>query len=268
MNYAKYIQRKLSGKESSLRVSMPPEMQTKELRVTTTAATADLTPTADPLDDASGLAEPSGNGYARTAHTSWNAASTRAIDNNGVITFPQASGAWGTITHYAIMDANTAGNMLAHGSLATSKSVVNGNTPSIAATEISVTFSTGGFSDFLALELLDHVFGNGVYTGPTIYVALSTTIPTDSGNVTEPSGNAYARKAHATWDAAAVGATENTGVITFATPSGSWGLCVFAALYDAPTAGNYIARGDITDQTPDDGDTVRFNDGDLDITLD
>lgn len=46
MNYAKYIQRKLSGKESALRVSMPPEMQTKELRVTTTAATADLTPTA------------------------------------------------------------------------------------------------------------------------------------------------------------------------------------------------------------------------------
>jgi len=223
--------------------------------------------TADPGESGGTIAEPSGNGYARVAHSSWNTAATRAIDNNGVITFPQASGAWGTITHYAIFDASTSGNMLAYGSLATPKSVVNGNTPSIADTEISVTFSTGGFSDFLALELLDHVFGNGTYTGPTIYVALSTTIPTDSGNVTEPSGNNYARKAHSAWDVAAAGATENTGVLTFNTPSGSWGECVHAVIYDAITAGHYLARGSITDQTPDDGDTVRFNDGALDITL-
>ena len=223
--------------------------------------------TADPGESGGTIAEPVGNGYARIAHASWNAAATRAIDNDGVITFAQASGAWGTITHYAIFDALTGGNMLAYGSLATSKSVVNGNTPSIATTEISVTFSTGGFSDFLALELLDHVFGNGVYTGPTIYVALSTSIPTDAGNVTEPAGNNYAREAHAAWDVAAAGATENTGVLTFNTPSGSWGLCVHAVIYDAITAGNYLARGSITDQTPDDGDTVRFNDGDLDVTL-
>ena len=224
--------------------------------------------TADPTDDASGIAEPVANGYARKAHATWNAAATRAITNNGVITFAQASGAWGTITHYAIYDALSAGNMLAHGSLATGKAVVTGNTPSIANVEISVTFSTGGFSDFLALELLDHVFGVGVYTGPTIHVALSTSIPTDAGNVTEPVGNGYARMAHATWDIAAVGATENTGVITFATPTASWGLCVFAVIYDALTVGNYLARGDITDQTPDDGDTVRFNAGALDVTLD
>lgn len=224
--------------------------------------------TADPGDSGGTIAEPVGNGYARKAHAAWNAAATRAIDNNGVITFAQASGAWGTITHYAIFDHLTAGNMLAHGSLSVGKAVVNGNTPSIATTEISVTFSTGGFSDFLALELLDHVFGNGVYTGPTIHVALSTTIPTDAGNVTEPSGSAYARKAHAAWDIAAAGATENTGVITFASPTGSWGECVHAVIYDALTVGNYLARGSITNQTPDNGDTVRFNDGAIDITLD
>ena len=224
--------------------------------------------TADPTDDGSGLAEPSGNGYAREAHATWNTAAARAITNNGVITFTQASGPWGTITHYAIMDASSGGNMLAHGSLATGKAVVAGNTPSIADTEISVTFSTGGFSDFLALELLDHVFGVGSYTGPSIFVGLSTTIPTDSGNVTEPSGGAYAREAVTAWDIASAGATENTSVITFTTPTASWGLCVYAVIYDAATTGNYLAYGDITDQTPDDGDTVRFNAGDLDITLD
>jgi len=223
--------------------------------------------TADPTDDASGIAEPVGNGYARKAHATWNTAATRAITNDGVITFAQASGAWGTITHYAIYDAITAGNMLAHGSLATSKGIVNGNTPSIADTEISVSFSTGGFSTFLVNELLDHVFGNGAYTSPSTFVALSTTIPTDDGNVTEPSGNNYARIECTAWDVASAGATQNTGATTFATPSGTWGTCVYAVIYSLVTAGDYLAYGDITDQTPDDGDTIWFSAGDLDVTL-
>lgn len=224
--------------------------------------------TADPTDDASGIAEPVGNNYARKVLNTWNAAAARAITNNGIITFNQASGPWGTVTHYAIYDAITAGNMLAHGSLSVAKVIVDGNTPTIADTEISVSVTTGGFSDFLSLEMLDHTFKVGSYAQPTIYLGLSTTIPTDAGNVTEPGANAYAREAHATWDLAAAGATENTGVITFTTPTGTWGECVFATVHDAAAAGNYLARGDIVDQTPNNGDTVRFNAGDLDVTLD
>lgn len=227
--------------------------------------------TADPGEAGTGttISEPAGNGYVRKAHATWNAAASREITNNGVITFAQASGAWGTITHYAIVDASTAGNMLAYGSLATSKSVVTGNTPSIATTDLKVSFSTAGFSTFLANELLDHVFGNGVYTSPSIFVALAKTIPTDTSAGTEATGNNYARKEHTTWLVASAGATENiTTAITFNTPSGTWGLCVYATIHDALTAGNYLAYGDITDQTPDNGDTVRFNVGALDITLD
>jgi len=225
--------------------------------------------TADPTDSGGSIAEPSGNNYARKVMNTWNAASSRVSTNNGVITFNTASGAWGNITHYAIFDAITAGNMLAHGSLSVAKNVVSGNTPSIATTEISVSVTTGGFSTHLANEMLDHTFKVGAYGQPTIYVALSTTIPTDTGNVTEPSPpNGYARKDHAAWDAAAAGATENTGVLTFATPTGTWGECVHAAIYDALTTGNYLARGSITNQTPGNGDTVRFNAGDLDVTLD
>jgi len=224
--------------------------------------------TADPTEAGTGVAEPSGGNYARKVHNTWNAAAARKVTNNGVITFNTASASWGTITHYAIYDAITGGNFLGYGSLSVAKGVVSGNTPSIADTEIEVSVTTGGFSDFLAHEMLDHTFKVGSYAQPSIFVALSTTIPTDAGNVTEPSGNNYARKAYGVWDAAAAGATENTGVITFNTPSGSWGLCVHAALYDALTTGNYLARGDITDQTPDNGDTVRFNAGALDVTLD
>ena len=97
--------------------------------------------TADPTDDASGLAEPSGNSYARvaTASADWNVASGGAIANANDITFPEATGSWGTITHFAILDAASAGNMLAHGALNVSKSISSGDTAKFAAGDLDVT---------------------------------------------------------------------------------------------------------------------------------
>jgi hypothetical protein len=81
--------------------------------------------TADPLDDASGLAEPSGNAYVRveTSPSDWNTPSDGSLDNANDIIFPKATGSWGTITHFALFDAATGGNMLAHGALSPSKAV-------------------------------------------------------------------------------------------------------------------------------------------------
>jgi len=94
--------------------------------------------TADPTDDASGIAEPSGNGYARVATTgaTWDAASGGATANAAAITFPTASGSWGTITHFALYDASTDGNMLAHGEL---------DTPTAITTNQIATFAIGAF---------------------------------------------------------------------------------------------------------------------------
>ena len=53
----------------------------------------------------------------------------------------------------------------------------------------------GSFSNFLELEVLDHVFGAAVYTAPaTLYIALYTVAPTDAAGGTEVTGGAYARK--------------------------------------------------------------------------
>lgn len=84
--------------------------------------------TTDPTDDGSGMAEPSGMGYTRvaTAGGDWNAASGGANSNANDVTFPEASGDWGTITHFALFDAASGGNMLIHGSLTTSKHVESG----------------------------------------------------------------------------------------------------------------------------------------------
>ena len=95
---------------------------------------------ADPLDDASGLDEPSEHGYARveTAGADWNAASGGATSNANAITFPQASGgSWGELTHFALFDAATGGNMLPHGTLSASKTIEDGDTASFAAGKTS-----------------------------------------------------------------------------------------------------------------------------------
>lgn len=132
----------------------------------------------------------------------------------------------------------------------------------------------GSFSDFLELELLDHVFGNAAYSAPaTLYVALFTATPSDAGGGTEVSGGSYARKDvtnNATnFPAAASGAKSNGTAITFVTATASWGVVTQFGIFDAVTAGNLLAWGDLTaSKTVDSGDTVSFAIGDLDITLD
>jgi len=95
--------------------------------------------TADPLDDNSGLAEPVGNGYARVLNNVNWARTVSQIDNNAAVTFPQATGSWGTITHFGIFDAITAGNQLGSGALSTSRLVNSGDTPEFAINDITVT---------------------------------------------------------------------------------------------------------------------------------
>ncbi len=97
--------------------------------------------TADPGEDGSGLSEPSGNGYARvqTTENDWNDASGGAIDNATDITFSQATGGWGTISHFALMDAASGGNLLAGATLNQSKMIDLGDTAKFGAGDLDVT---------------------------------------------------------------------------------------------------------------------------------
>jgi hypothetical protein len=104
----------------------------------------------------------------------------------------------------------------------------------------------GSFSDYLENELLDHVFGNGSYTPPTIYVALSTTNPLDDGSgLAEPSGNGYARvQTTATdWSTASSGSIDNAAAIEFSEATGSWGAITHFALMDTASGGNMLVHG-------------------------
>lgn len=85
------------------------------------------------LDDASGLAagEPSGNGYARKGHDSYNGAAAKLADNNGAILFDAASGgAHGDITHFFLSDnlsAQTEANIIFYGPLGSTIAIGDGD---------------------------------------------------------------------------------------------------------------------------------------------
>lgn len=236
--------------------------------------------TADPLDTGGNLAEPSDGAYSRATIT-FGAAATRKVIQDAKVTFPQATAAWGDITHYGIFDAVSGGNMLAHGALNTTKSVVNGNTPSIATSELEISYSAGEISDYLAHKLLDHSFKNTQYTFISSFaIALATTdiLDTDTGSsIDEVTGGNYSRSsifknggtAPAWTLAAGVAASlDNGAAITFATPSASWGTVTALAIVDAPTAGNLLFyENAITEQTPDNGDTVQIATGDLKVSM-
>lgn len=95
--------------------------------------------TADPTDAGSGT-EVSGGSYARKA-------ATFAAPSNGVsatsadVTFDQATGSWGTITHIGIWDALSTGNLLYHTPLDASKTIDTGDIFKIASGNLTVTLA-------------------------------------------------------------------------------------------------------------------------------
>jgi hypothetical protein len=95
--------------------------------------------------EAGTVTEVSGGSYARVSVTAslsnWADASLGSngtTTNVNAITFPTATADWGTVTHFGIYDASTAGNLLVYAALTTSRSITNGSTASFATAALTV----------------------------------------------------------------------------------------------------------------------------------
>jgi len=88
--------------------------------------------------DAGGGTEVTGNGYARQAVT-FSAASGGSISNSGTISFTASGGNWGTVTHFGIFSASTAGTLLAWDALSASKTINDGDSAEFANATLSVS---------------------------------------------------------------------------------------------------------------------------------
>jgi hypothetical protein len=98
--------------------------------------------TAAPSDTGGGT-EVSGSGYARKATGTITVSGTATTaTNSAAIEFDPASGGnWGTITHAAIFDAETGGNMLAWAELTTSRTINDGDVFRVPASSLTITLT-------------------------------------------------------------------------------------------------------------------------------
>lgn len=151
------------------------------------------------------------------------------------------------------------------------------------------------FSDLAENKIIDWLFRgqalgiNGATaaagTGPaTLYVALLTSASTDAAAGTEVAGNAYARVAVtsslANWagtqgagttivSTGTSGTTSNNAVVSFPTPSATWGTVVGMAIYDTAAGGNMLVYSTLnTGKVINNGDAVTFPAGTLTFQLD
>jgi hypothetical protein len=124
-------------------------------------------------------------------------------------------------------------------------------------------------SDYLENLVLDAVFNSATLDIATLYMALFTATPSDSGGGTEVSGTSYARvNASAAFSAASGGAITNDVAVTFPESGGSWGTVTSFAFFDASTSGNMLYWGPLGANRVVDGAgiTVTFPIGDIDVT--
>ena len=152
------------------------------------------------------------------------------------------------------------------------------------------------FSDFAENKLIDFLFRAqalgitgataGAGEGPaTLYVALFTANPSETGGGTEVTGGSYARAAVtsslANWagtqgagtttvSSGTSGTTSNNNAIPFPAPTANWGVITGAALYDASAAGNMLFWSPLTiNKTVNNGDPApSFPAGSLTFQID
>ena len=128
-------------------------------------------------------------------------------------------------------------------------------------------------SNYLEDELIDHVLRNAAFSTPgtDIWISLYSDSQDEADGGTEIATGSYARVNVTAWDAPSNGVTANTADITFPTASANWGTVASMGIKDSCSGtgtDNLLLYGDLTSsKTVNNGDTFKFNAGDLDVTF-
>jgi len=134
---------------------------------------------------------------------------------------------------------------------------------------------SNAFSDAMEGQIIDVFLRNASRTlgGATQYIALVTSAVTEGqtgATITEVANSGgYARQA-VTFSAASGGATSNSGAVTFTASGSNWGTVVGIAIVDSGTygaGGMLMFDNSMTDVTINDGDSLTFAIGDIDVTV-
>lgn len=233
--------------------------------------------TGDPGESGTG-SEVSGGSYARVAITNNNtnfpvcpSTGTPTKTNGQPFSFPTSTASWGTVTHWALYDASSAGNMIAHGAFSTPRLVASGKTMKVPAGGLTFTlnnYTNGGMTDYTKRKVLDHVFGGPAYTpAASVYVGLGTALSGES--ITEWDDTDYTRQACA-FDASSGGVTQNAAAETFANSVVDANVTLtHFGIWDDASLGNLLYVGALTaSKAVAIGDSFGIPDGGLIINID
>ena len=125
------------------------------------------------------------------------------------------------------------------------------------------------FTDYTEAAVLNHVFRGIAMTSPgTVYLALMTAAPNDTGGGTEVGAvGGYVRHA-AAFDAPVGNTISNTDLESWVAAGGNFGNIVAVGVFDALTGGNMLSWTTITAALINDNDEIKFNPGDIVVSLD
>mgnify|MGYP001023485522 FL=1 len=96
--------------------------------------------TSNPADDASGTeVSTSGTAYARQSAAFTVSGDTAS--NSAAIEFPTATASFGTVSHVAVFDAASSGNLIAYAALTSSKAIDTGDVFRVPSGDLDITLA-------------------------------------------------------------------------------------------------------------------------------
>lgn len=115
---------------------------------------------------------------------------------------------------------------------------------------------------------LNATLRNVTYTSPAnVYAALYSTAPTASTSGTELTGNGYSRQL-TTFSSPSSGSISSNVTVTFGPATGNnWPTAVAIGITDASTSGNILYYETITNTNIRVGSSVKFDSGQITITI-
>jgi hypothetical protein len=245
--------------------------------------------TTPPNQDGTGITEPVENGYERVFLSNTDESISRTfsdvlfdsgdnnrpyITNEKIIFFPEATGSWGTCTHFVlyVQEEGESDQPIAFGELNSSISPVAGKVPIIQANNMTLKFSSN-LSNYFASLILQMFNGElNYFSLPTnkVMVGLLEGVPTfdeTTATYTELSGDGYYRVLLGEWrtlsgsdqnttlkmNESVDGESENSDFVFFPEPSATWNECSHFALFTDDTGGELLCFSSIlnpVDDTP------------------
>ena len=89
--------------------------------------------------EAGSVTEVSGGGYARQTVAFTTSGNTTS--NNAAVEYPTATANYGTVTHVAVFDASTSGNMMAYAALSSNKIIETGDVFRVPSGDLDITLN-------------------------------------------------------------------------------------------------------------------------------